>query len=74
MDSGVNSAVVELAFDGSGDLYAGGTFTVAGGNPANYIANWDGTASTSTGTEALPSAYALEPISPNPFNPQATIG
>jgi hypothetical protein len=24
-------------------LYAGGAFTLAGGNPANYIAQWDGT-------------------------------
>ena len=31
-----------LLFDGD-DLYAGGFFRFAGGEPANYIARWDGT-------------------------------
>jgi LPXTG-site transpeptidase (sortase) family protein len=36
---GLNSGVRDLAFDSSGDLYAGGQFTDAGGDPdADYIA------------------------------------
>lgn len=40
MDSPVN----ELAFDGTGNLYAGGYFTSAGGGFLNYAAKWNGTA------------------------------
>jgi hypothetical protein len=32
-----------LALDSSGNLYAGGNFTTAGGVTANYIAKWNGT-------------------------------
>src|SRR5437867_1290142 len=39
--SGMNGTVYALAVSGS-DLYAGGGFTTAGGNPANYIAKWNG--------------------------------
>ena len=39
-----------LALDSTGDLYAGGDFTEAGGDPdADYIAKWDGSAWTSIG-------------------------
>lgn len=47
LGSGVagGSAVVEtLAFDTSGNLWAGGNFTSVGGVSANNIAKWDGTA------------------------------
>ncbi len=49
LGSGMNGTVMALAFydDGLGDgpvLYAGGTFTTAGGLPAMNIARWDGTA------------------------------
>jgi hypothetical protein len=40
LDAG-SALVYALAVSGS-NLYAGGIFTVAGGNPANYIAKWDG--------------------------------
>jgi hypothetical protein len=32
--------VYALALDGSGNLYAGGQFTTAGGKPSSYIARW----------------------------------
>ncbi len=34
----------------NGDLYAGGTFVAAGGNPANYIARWNGSAWSGLGS------------------------
>jgi hypothetical protein len=34
--------VQALVVDNEGNLYAGGSFTSAGGNPANYVARWDG--------------------------------
>ena len=42
-DPSGDGSVNALAVSGT-DLYAGGTFTTAGGVPANYIAKWDGTA------------------------------
>lgn len=41
--SGMNGEVRAVAFGPDGSLYAGGTFTSAGGVPANRIARWDGT-------------------------------
>ena len=38
--SGSQAYVNAIAIDGSGNVYAGGNFTTAGGNPANYIAEW----------------------------------
>ena len=35
--------VTALALDGTGNLYVGGTFNYAGGQPATNIAKWDGT-------------------------------
>jgi hypothetical protein len=41
MGSGLNSSVTAIALSG-GDIYAGGLFTDAGGNPsADKIARWD---------------------------------
>lgn len=48
--SGDYPSVFALAVDGSGNLYAGGEFTTAGGVAANYIAKWDGTAWSALGT------------------------
>jgi hypothetical protein len=39
----MNSSVHALAVDGTGNLYAGGDFTTAGGTAANRIAKWNGT-------------------------------
>ena len=38
----MNGTVYALAVDGSGNLYAGGDFTNAGGASANRIAKWNG--------------------------------
>jgi hypothetical protein len=40
--------VLSLAVSGS-DLYVGGDFTTAGGNPANHIAKWNGTSWSALG-------------------------
>ena len=40
--TGVNAPVRALATDGSGNVYAGGDFTTAGGATVNYIAKWNG--------------------------------
>jgi hypothetical protein len=45
----VNNRVLALAVSGS-DLYAGGYFTTAGGNAANYIAKWNGSSWTALGS------------------------
>ncbi|MBI4930662.1 MAG: hypothetical protein HY841_07860 [Bacteroidetes bacterium] len=39
---GVANAFVRALAMYNGELYAGGYFTTAGGNPANYIAKWNG--------------------------------
>ncbi|MCX5769133.1 MAG: hypothetical protein NTZ09_02490, partial [Candidatus Hydrogenedentes bacterium] len=44
------TCVYALAVDSSGNLYAGGDFTTAGGVAANYIAKWDGAAWSPLGT------------------------
>ncbi len=41
---GVNGRVRCFTTDENGNLYVGGEFTEAGGNSANYIAKWNGTA------------------------------
>jgi hypothetical protein len=42
-----------------GDLYAGGSFTNAGGSPANYIAKWDGSSWSALGSGMNGLVYAL---------------
>ena len=41
MGSGLNGPVSVLAADQDGNLYAGGSFTMAGGTTMNHIARWD---------------------------------
>ncbi|MBO2009355.1 hypothetical protein [Hymenobacter negativus] len=52
MSGGATNGVLALAVTGSGDVYAGGDFRLAGGIAANYIAKWNGTAWSSLGTGA----------------------
>lgn len=47
---GIENTVMDLAVDDAGNLYAGGVFTDAGGDPdADRVAKWDGTSWTSLG-------------------------
>ncbi|HSU53578.1 MAG TPA: hypothetical protein VLT36_05935 [Candidatus Dormibacteraeota bacterium] len=55
---GDSSKVSALAVAGNA-LYAGGNFTAAGGNPANYIAKWDGTSWTNLSSGVGGYVYAL---------------
>ena len=59
LGSGMDKEVYALAFDSSGNLYAGGSFTTAGGVPANRIAKWDGTSWSSLGSGVNAEVYAL---------------
>ncbi len=50
MGIGMNGSVkCVAAVDGAGNLYAGGSFTFAGGVPANYIAEWNGSSWSALG-------------------------
>jgi hypothetical protein len=49
-NTGVTGGYINsIIMDASGNLYAGGTFTSAGGQPANRVAKWDGNAWTAFG-------------------------
>ena len=50
MGLGLNNNCNTIAFDSSGNLYAGGGFTQAGGLPANRIAKWNGINWSALGT------------------------
>lgn len=56
--------VTSLTTSGS-DLYAGGLFTTAGGNPANRIAKWDGNTWTGLGSGVNNAVLALAAIGTN---------
>ncbi len=55
----ISADVRALALDGNGDLYAGGWFTTAGGNPANFVAKWDGNSWSALGSGMNSVVYAL---------------
>ncbi|MGA1701651.1 MAG: hypothetical protein ACO4BY_11045 [Candidatus Nanopelagicales bacterium] len=46
----MNNTVYALVTDSAGNLYAGGSFTTAGGAPANRVAKWNGTSWSALGT------------------------
>ena len=54
----MNSAVFTLAVAGT-NLYAGGTFTQAGGSPATNIARWNGSTWSALGSGTDGTVYAL---------------
>lgn len=64
MSQGTYDGVLALALDRQGDLVASGTFTAAGGIPANNIAKWNGTAwsSLGSGPAAVTSITALQTL------------
>ncbi len=59
MGSGMNSLVLALAADGSGNVYAAGLFTTAGGATVNGIAKWNGSAWSAMGHGFNGPVYAL---------------
>ena len=52
---GTNGTVYAMAMDGSGNLYVGGTFTVAGAASVSNIAKWDGVVWSALGGGERPS-------------------
>ncbi|MDO7875287.1 Ig-like domain-containing protein [Hymenobacter sp. ASUV-10] len=48
--NGTNAPILALAMDNSGNLYAGGEFTTAGGQTANRVARWNGRAWSALGS------------------------
>jgi len=50
LGSGLGACCVSALAVLGNDLYAGGAFTTAGGNPANYIAKWDGSSWSALGS------------------------
>ena len=50
LGAGTNGSVQDIAFDASGNLYAGGNYTIAGAVSARSIAKWNGTAWSVLGT------------------------
>ncbi|MEZ7891553.1 MAG: hypothetical protein QMC67_07385, partial [Candidatus Wallbacteria bacterium] len=59
LGDGIDGMVYALAFDGSGNLYAGGAFTEAGGIAAKYIAKWNGTTWSALGTGMNNTVFTL---------------
>jgi PKD repeat protein len=55
----MNHYVRALAVDGSGNVYAGGYFTTAGGVGANYVAKWNGSSWSALGSGMNSSVSAL---------------
>src|SRR5262249_55405397 len=60
--TGLDNVVHALAVYNN-SLYAGGSFTSAGGNPANYIAKWNGTLSVNQ----ISNIDNIGVLSPNPL-------
>ncbi len=59
LGDGMNADVHALAFDSSGNLYAGGSFTTAGGENANRVAKWNGSTWSALGSGMNNEVYAL---------------
>jgi len=63
MNGGMNGLITALAIAPDGSIYAGGSFTTAGGNSAMRIAKWNGTTwyNLSTGVSGSVAALAVAP-------------
>jgi hypothetical protein len=59
VDSSPDAVVYALAVDASNNVYAGGWFTVAGGNSADMVAKWDGSSWSALGSGMNNNVYAL---------------
>lgn len=59
LSTGVTGAVNAIVFDNSGNLYAGGDFTQAGGITVNRVAKWNGSNWSSLGTGINSSVTSL---------------
>jgi hypothetical protein len=59
LGGGMNAKVWSVIADGSGNVYAAGDFTTAGGVSANHIAKWNGTAWSALGTGTGGSVYGM---------------
>ena len=57
--NGIDGNVSAIAVDGSGNVYAGGSFSVAGSIFVNHIAKWDGTSWSPLGAGVNGSVYAI---------------
>jgi len=57
--NGVNGGISAVVVDGTGSIYAGGTFTVAGTVAANNVAKWDGSSWSPLGPGVNNAVYAL---------------
>jgi len=59
LGSGMDGSIIALAFDSSGNLYAGGGFNTAGGVTVNYIVKWNGSAWSALGSGVGSGVYAI---------------
>jgi len=59
LGDGTDGDVYALAFDGSGNLFIGGSFTSAGGVAAKFVAKWDGSSWSALGSGMNNTVYAL---------------
>ena len=59
LGAGVNDAVYALVPATNNVLYVGGLFSKAGGSPANYVAQWNGSSWTNLGSGMNNYVYAL---------------
>jgi hypothetical protein len=56
---GLDGTVQALALDGSGNVYAGGYFTLANGTLASHVAKWNGSAWSALGSGTDGAVYSL---------------
>jgi hypothetical protein len=59
LGSGLGFTCIAIAIDASGNVYAGGNFTTAGGISANRIAKWDGSSWSALGSGLNSTVFAI---------------